>query len=127
MKKPQLPILTFAMLFISVGAYPQEATNADSNVTLIGRWPNGPCDAVFVVGNYAYIGNGGAIDILDISYPATPERVGQMITPSVVWGIHVSGNYVYVADGEDGLYILRNDLLLGVASGEVFPLGFALS
>ncbi|MFQ5584016.1 MAG: hypothetical protein ACE5GL_06235, partial [Calditrichia bacterium] len=47
------------------------AMKPDSNTTLIGRWPNGPCYLSFVVGNYTYINNGGALEILDISNPAS--------------------------------------------------------
>ncbi|RMI05015.1 MAG: hypothetical protein D6681_08745, partial [Calditrichaeota bacterium] len=76
------------------------------NTTLIGRWPNGPCYAAFVVGNTAYIGNGGAVEILDVSNPASPVPLGQAITPSVVSDIFVSGSQAYVADGEAGLRII---------------------
>ena len=82
------------------------STLQDSNVTLIGRWPYGPCYATFVVGDYAYIGNGGALDILDISNSNAPARVGQVITPSIVLGIYVSGDYSYVADYNAGLRII---------------------
>ena len=94
------------------------STQQDSNVTLIGRWPDCPCYATFMVGDYAYIGNGGAMDILDISNPNAPVRVGQVVTLSIVQGIYVSGKYAYVADGNDGLYILRNDLITAT-SGHV--------
>jgi len=41
--------------------------------------------------------------------------------------VYVSGNYAYVADGDDGLYILRNDLITGVNNnkGEI-PTNFVL-
>jgi len=81
-------------------------TAQNSNVTLIGRWPYGPCYAVDVVNNIAYIGNGSALEILDISNPANPVKLGQVVTPSVVSGIKVSGNYAYVADESDGLRII---------------------
>jgi hypothetical protein len=87
---------------------PSKTTNTlqDSNVTLIGKWPNGSCYTSFVVGNYAYIGNGAAMDILDITNPSDPVRVGQVITPCIVMKIYVSGNYAYVANYEEGLRII---------------------
>lgn len=51
-------------------------TAGDSNTTLIGRWPNGPCYSAFADGNYAYISSWSAIQILDISNPAAPVASG---------------------------------------------------
>jgi hypothetical protein len=82
------------------------AAKQHSNKILIGRWPSGPCEATFVSGNYAYIGNGGSMDILDINNPAAVVKVGEVITPCVVTGIYVSGNYAYVTNKSDGLRII---------------------
>ncbi|HED38767.1 MAG TPA: T9SS type A sorting domain-containing protein, partial [Ignavibacteria bacterium] len=42
-------------------------------------------------------------------------------------GVYVSGNYAYVADGGDGLYILHNDLITGVNDDKVnIPEAFSL-
>jgi hypothetical protein len=76
------------------------------NVTLIGRLPDGPCSAVNTDGNYAYIGNGGAMDILDITNPAAPVRVGRTLTPGYVQGISINGDKAYIANGETGLRII---------------------
>ena len=57
--------------------YQPDNATADSNVTLIGRWANGPCYAVDVVGNYAYFGNGGYLEIADISDPSNPVEIGR--------------------------------------------------
>jgi hypothetical protein len=58
------------------------------------------------VGNYAYIGNGPAMDILDISNPNTPARVGRFITQGMVRDICVSGNYAYIANYDKGLRVI---------------------
>jgi len=79
---------------------------SDSNATLIGRWANGPCCAVDVSGNIAYFGNGGYLEVVDISDPANPIELGKVLTPSEVYGIAVSGSYAYVADGWKGLRII---------------------
>ena len=87
---------------------PQETfqTITDSNTTLIGRWANGPCVAVDVSGNIAYFGNGGYLEVVDISDPANPIELGKVLTPSEVSGVAVSGSYAYVADGWKGLRII---------------------
>ncbi|RMH74776.1 MAG: hypothetical protein D6681_22735, partial [Calditrichaeota bacterium] len=97
-------LLTIIAFFVSLS--PILFAQQSQNTTLIGRWPNGPCYAGFVVGNTAYIGNGGAVEILDVSNPASPVSLGQAITPSVVSDIFVSGSQAYVADGEAGLRII---------------------
>ena len=76
------------------------------NTTLIGRWANGPCYAVDVSGNIAYFGNGGYLEVVDISDPANPLELGKVVLPSVVMGVTVSGSYAYVADRDAGLRII---------------------
>ena len=78
----------------------------DSNVTLIGRWANGPCFAVGVAGSTAYIGNGGYFQILDITDLSNPILLSKIVLPSLVYDIAISGNYAYVANGDDGLRII---------------------
>ena len=78
----------------------------DSNTTLIGRWANGPCKAVDVSGNIAYFGNGGYLEVVDISNPANPNELGKVLIPSAVSGVAVSGSYVYVANYVAGLRII---------------------
>jgi hypothetical protein len=45
--------------------------------------------------------------VIDVSNPANPREVGYFDTPGYAWGVYVSGNYAYVADGGAGLFILR--------------------
>ncbi|RMF10975.1 MAG: hypothetical protein D6762_00305 [Candidatus Neomarinimicrobiota bacterium] len=71
---------------------PINRTQPDSNTTLIGRWADGPCYAVDVVDSIAYFGNGGYLEIVDISDPANPVELGQLMTPSFVEGVAVSGS-----------------------------------
>jgi len=79
---------------------------SDSNVTLIGRWAYGPCHAVAVQGDKAYFGNGGYLEIADISHPTKVKKLGKIVLPSFVEDIFVNGNYAYVADAWDGLRII---------------------
>ncbi len=45
--------------------------------------------------------------MIDVSNPASPREVGFYDTPGYAMGVAVSGPYVYVADGDGGLVILR--------------------
>jgi hypothetical protein len=78
----------------------------DSNITLMGRWAWGHCYAVAAQGHYAYISNGAAFQILDVSDPAIPQLVGEITTPDLIIDIAVSDNTAYVADWNAGLRIL---------------------
>ena len=76
------------------------------NATLIGRWAYGPCSSVDVVSNIAYFGNGGYLEIVDVSDPANPVELGRILIPSCVEGIAINGNHAYVADDDAGLRII---------------------
>jgi len=69
---------------------------------------------VDVSDNIAYFGNGGYLEIVDISDPANPFELGKIVTPLFIRCVTVSSNYAYVVDGYDGLYIIRNDLSVGI-------------
>lgn len=88
-------------------ATPSTATTADAqNVKLVGHIGGTPC-AVGVQGDYAYVGIGPRLAILDISIPADPTIVGQpVIWSDIVENIAVIGNYAYVAAGNAGLRIV---------------------
>jgi len=81
-------------------------TGEAKNVRLVGRWPYGPPWAVVVQGRYAYLGSGGGIFLLDMSDPSSPRKVGECVTPGPVEGLFASGDYLYVADGREGLRII---------------------
>jgi len=107
--KPHLAILK-AFLFISLILLVVSPTafaqyNSD-NVTLIGRSPYGDCRTTFAYGNYVCVGNGTCMDVLDVSNPDTAIFTGRVITESIVSGIHVSGDYAYIANWSDGLRVI---------------------
>ena len=59
-------------------------------------------------GHYAYVAVGGAgLEVIDVSDPANPRRVGSYDTPGGAVDVAVSGDYAYVADKNWGLQILR--------------------
>ncbi|MDZ7399744.1 MAG: BACON domain-containing carbohydrate-binding protein [candidate division KSB1 bacterium] len=76
------------------------------NVRLVGRWGGGPCYAVATDGKYVYRGSGGYLEIFDVTNPAAPKMIGQVMTPDVVREIAVSGHYAYVADYDAGLRVI---------------------
>ncbi len=79
----------------------------EMNVTFEGRFGGATC-AVAVSGNYAYIGQGQNLVVLDVSSPNSPVEL-ERIMPGIVRDVAVSGDYAYVADSSDGLAILRTD------------------
>ncbi|MGB3220186.1 MAG: hypothetical protein WBD79_22550, partial [Anaerolineae bacterium] len=67
----------------------------------------GPSYAVEVVGNYAYVGVGPRLVILNISDPVHPVRVGQSaVLPGVVRDVSVVAGRAYVAAWDSGLQII---------------------
>lgn len=73
---------------------------------IIGKWPYGHCDAVVADGNYAYIGVGGLVKVIDVSDPSSPIEISSMATPSAVKGLFKDGDYLYVANRNEGILIL---------------------
>ena len=68
------------------------------NVEFVGQI-GGATYAVAVQGNYAYVGEGPRLTILDVSNPVSPTMVGKTDPlPDVVYDVAVAGNYAYVAD-----------------------------
>jgi hypothetical protein len=88
-------------------AYSNEASTRTyaSNVRVVGQL-GGAQYAVCLQGNYAYIGEGGFLRILDVSNPAFPVALGRLLLGDIVENISVNGNLAYVADGESGLKIV---------------------
>ena len=87
-------------------AHPQAPTADAENVEFVGHI-GGTTKAVAVQGNYAYIGEGGALTILDISNPASPTVVGKTAPlPDIVQDVYVSGDYAYIADSGGGLRVM---------------------
>lgn len=68
----------------------------DSIFSVLGRWAWGPCEAVDVQGNYAYIGNGPTFQVLDVSNPSSPTIVGEYLIDKLVQDIAVRGTFAYV-------------------------------
>jgi hypothetical protein len=73
----------------------------DSNLTLIGLWPWGPCAAVAARDHYAFISNGGLFQVFDISNPTSPQIIGELrFGGLLIYEMGLSGNFAYIVDGD---------------------------
>ena len=69
--------------------------SAQNTFTKVGQWGWGPTYNLAANGNYAYIGNGYLLQVLDVSDPANPKIAGELLTSSLVFTVTLSGNYIY--------------------------------
>ena len=53
--------------------------SASGPIEFTGQWPYGPCEACAIDAgrNIALIGNGEALQVLDISNPSSPKMIGE--------------------------------------------------
>ncbi len=75
------------------------------NVDLLSYRDYGPAVAIAVAGNYAFLGAGSWIIVLDVSNPAAPTMIGRYPLQSAVADGVVVGSYAY-AVAHVGLYVL---------------------
>ncbi len=59
----------------------------ESALTLVGRWAWGPCNAVATFGDYALIGNGPTLQILDMANPTSPVIVSEYLSSGGLFDI----------------------------------------
>lgn len=84
---------------------PTPGLEGQKTFSLLGQI-GGSSAAVAVDGQFAYLGQGPRMVVLDVSDPAKPGLVGESeILPGLVQGIQVNGNYAYAAVRYGGLYI----------------------
>src|SRR4051794_40345987 len=68
-----------------------------------GHWGSGGA----VSGSCAYVADGNSgLQVIDVSNPASPQRVGGYDTSGTAYGVTVSGNCAYVADFDSGLRVI---------------------
>ncbi|NIM14504.1 MAG: hypothetical protein GTO45_20995, partial [Candidatus Aminicenantes bacterium] len=73
----------------------------------VGELKEGSYSDVFVQGRYAYCAAAKTgLDIIDVSDPSIPKKIGNYDTPGYAIKLHVSGNYAYVADRGGGLQVI---------------------
>ena len=79
---------------------------------------NSDCRDVVVVGNYAFVANGEkGLQVINVSNPASPS-LADSISDRTYTGIHVQGNYAYVADPNigDGFHVFNISVPTNVTS-----------
>jgi hypothetical protein len=77
-------------------------------ITKVGEWGTGYYGSVFVKGNYAYCTAGlSGFDIIDVSIPANPKKVGGYMIDDEISNIIVIGNYAYAAANTMGLQVVN--------------------
>ncbi|MCP4155153.1 MAG: hypothetical protein GY757_45935 [bacterium] len=92
-----------------VGASSKRALHSpfDTGLTKLGEWGTGYYQDVMVNGNYAYCAAGDAgLDIIDISDPANPTKVGTFDTGDDVRGIHIAGTKGAIANSFGGVILI---------------------
>lgn len=88
---------------ISVGNGYSYLNALGANIELVGQI-GGNVEAVAVVGNLCYYGEGTSLVIADFANSAAPVERGRIALPEIVRGLAVSGNTVFVANSYAGLY-----------------------
>ena len=82
-----------------------EVTGFNNRLELIDQY-GGSAAAVAVRGDYAYLGQGPRLVVLDVSNPQSPEFIAESeLLPGIVLGVEVDERYVYVTTRYGGLYI----------------------
>ncbi len=93
---------------------------SDGRLELVGQY-GGSAAAVAVSGDYAYLGQGPRLVVLDISDPANPRFISQSdVLPGIVLGVEVKDRYIYVTTRYGGLNIFESG-----QGGELTRLGYA--
>ncbi|MBN1622129.1 MAG: fibronectin type III domain-containing protein [Endomicrobiales bacterium] len=91
--------------------YTEEAGPVSATSTAEVGWYNTPGTAynVYVSSNYAYVADGtGGLQIIDISDPTSPSRVGYYTegTTIKVYDVCVQGDYAYIVDSNYKLKVI---------------------
>ena len=72
----------------------------------VGHWPYGETYVSAFTTGRAYVGNGSALQVLDMSDPSSPVVVGEVVLPDSPKAIVEVGTLLYVADRLGGLRIV---------------------
>ncbi len=111
----RLLFLILPALFI--GTSPAFADDA-ANVTLLGRWAEGPCLAMEAADGIAYFGNGAILEIVDFSSPNGNVLLSRVPLPGPILGVGMAGGLAGVANGSAGLRVIDiSDPSLAYQSG----------
>ena len=92
--------------FLVAGTTHVLASSVDLRV--VGRWLTPSfAEDLAVDGQYAYVADYlEGLQVVSISDPTSPQKVGVLSTGGGAWGIALSGTYAYVADDKSGLQVV---------------------
>lgn len=64
-------------------------------------------NGVAVANNYAFSAGSPGVSVFNVGAPRQPSYAGHYPLPAYAWDVTTAGNYVFVADAEGGLFVLR--------------------
>jgi len=97
--------------------YPSELQ--DSNLTVVGNWAEGVCEAVEIHEPYAFIESGRKVQVLDISHLDSVRLIGEYTGYSQVMDIKVQDSLAYVLVGRNLVILDVSDPTNPVEIGNV--------
>jgi hypothetical protein len=96
-------LLVFILVTALLGASVAHAAGSE-NVSLLGRFAEGPCLGLEAVDGVAYFGNGAVLEIVVL--PAGPTPLGRVALAGPILGVSVAGGLACVANGTAGLRVV---------------------
>lgn len=76
------------------------------SIEQVGQW-GGVVNAVTIDGSRAYVCQGQNLLIVDVAQPSAPAEIGRVLLPDIAYGVSVSGDYAYIADGASSLQVVN--------------------
>ena len=74
----------WALMIIAVLVLSSQPAEAQDCPDLLGLWAYGPAATVAISGDRAYVGSGAVLLVIDVSTPATPLLLGDVVLPDIV-------------------------------------------
>jgi len=97
-----LGTLATIIIVLLLGISPVSATD----LTLLGRWSNGPCVTVAQLDDLIVAGNGTAVELLRLGATGSVTAIGKIILPHLVEHVAVIDTLVLASCGEGGLQVI---------------------
>ena len=95
-------IYLLVSLFCIKSVYSQDS----KNLSLLGRFSEGPCFTVTSQDSIIFLGNGTAVDIVILKSMNIVEKKSQFVTQFLINDLEIKGNTLYVAT-DGGLYLIN--------------------